>query len=100
LEGLVSGPAGQMTAMGVPYANLLASNSIEGSSSKGWAYSLRGVAERRLDNHWVLGGGVDWQKGKEYAPSRFMLYLRYSFEPWQGDLPLPPRPLTPYADFK
>lgn len=100
LEGLVSGPAGQMTAMGVPYANLLSSNAIEGSSSKGWAYSLRGVAERRLDNHWVLGGGIDWQKGKEYAPSRFMLYLRYSFEPWQGDLPLPPRPLTPYADFK
>jgi hypothetical protein len=29
-----------------------------------------------------------------------LIYLRYSLAGWQGDLDLPPQPLTPYADFK
>jgi hypothetical protein len=28
------------------------------------------------------------------------MYLRYSFDGWNGDLDLPPNPLIPYADFK
>lgn len=68
--------------------------------SRGIGYRLAGFAERRLNNHWVAGGGIDWRRSKDYSPSRFMLYVRYSFEPWQGDLPFAGSPLIPYADFK
>lgn len=72
----------------------------EGSASSGIGYTLRAVVERRLTSHWALGAGVDIQQAKDYAPSHALLYLRYSWAGWQGDLDLPPQPLTPYADFK
>lgn len=71
-----------------------------GSSSSGVGYTLRALVERRLSSHWTLGAGVDIQQAKDYTPSHALLYLRYSFAGWQGDLDLPPQPLTPYADFK
>lgn len=71
-----------------------------GSSSSGIGYTLRAIIERRLSSHWTLGTGVDIQQAKNYTPSHALIYLRYSFAGWQGDLDLPPQPLTPYADFK
>lgn len=71
----------------------------EGSSSNGFGYTLNALVEHRLTDHWRVGGRVDIQQADDYAPSHFMLYLRYTFKPWQGDLYLPPRPLIPYADF-
>ena len=71
----------------------------EGGSSSGFGYTLNAVVEHRLTEHWRVGGRVDIQQADDYAPSHFMFYLRYTFKPWQGDLDLPPRPLTPYADF-
>ncbi|AHG20401.1 cellulose synthase [Chania multitudinisentens RB-25] len=71
-----------------------------GSSSSGVGYTLRAIIERRLSSHWTLGAGVDIQQAKDYTPSHALIYLRYSFAGWQGDLDLPPQPLTPYADFK
>ncbi|NYT63865.1 cellulose biosynthesis protein BcsC [Alcaligenaceae bacterium] len=100
LAGLVSGPARDMYKLGVSAAALDAANRAGGGSSNGVGYSIRAIAERRLNNHWVLGGGIDWQHSKDYSPSRAMLYLRYTFEPWQGNLKLRPTPLEPYADFK
>jgi len=55
--------------------------------------------EHRLTEHWRIGGRVDIQQADDYAPSHVPLFLRYTFKPWQGDLDMPPRPLTPYADF-
>lgn len=72
----------------------------DGDTSRGLGYSLNGGIERRLSKHMVLGAGIDLQHSKDYAPSRGMLYLRYTFEPWQGSLPLGLKTLTPYADFK
>ncbi|MFI8416130.1 cellulose synthase complex outer membrane protein BcsC [Serratia sp. NPDC078593] len=72
----------------------------KGSSSSGVGYTLRAVVERRLSSHWTLGAGVDIQQAKDYTPSHALIYLRYSLGGWQGDLDLPPQPLTPYADFK
>ena len=71
-----------------------------GGSSTGIGYRLQGLVERRLSDHLVLGGGLLYQHSDSYAPSRAMLYLRYSFDVWQGNLPLPVQPLIPYADFR
>lgn len=71
-----------------------------GGSSTGIGYRLQGLVERRLSDHLVLGGGLLYQHSDSYAPSRAMLYLRYTFDVWQGILPLPVQPLIPYADFR
>ena len=71
-----------------------------GGSSTGIGYRLQGLAERRLTDNLVLGGGLLYQHSDSYAPSRAMLYLRYTFDVWQGNLPMPVQPLIPYADFR
>lgn len=70
------------------------------SDSNGLGYRLRGLFERRLSDQWVLGGGFDWQYSDDYAPSHAMLYLRYLFEPWRGNLALPVTPLEPYSEWR
>jgi Flp pilus assembly protein TadD len=72
----------------------------ESSSSTGIGYTLQAQLERRLTSHWTLGAGVDIQQAEDYTPSHFQIYIRYSAGGWQGDLDIPPQPLTPYADFK
>ena len=68
-------------------------------SSSGFGYTLLAQVERRLTRHVVVGAGVDIQRSNDYAPSRAMLYLRYTFEPWSGNLPMPVQRLVPYGDF-
>src|SRR5690606_17419838 len=97
---LVRGPLTSLQQLGVGSAGFAQDNDIPGATGGGLGYSVGGFIERRLDNHWVLGAGVDLQHGKDYTPSRFMLYLRYTFRPWQGDLKLRPSSVTSYADFK
>lgn len=76
-------------------------NAIEtGSSGSGFGYTLQALLERRVSSHWTVGGGIDIQQAKDYTPSHFLLYARYSMSGWQGDLDMPPEPLVPYADFK
>ncbi len=77
----------------------VANQTSQGSASRGFSYRLQGLFERRLSDHYALGGGVSLLQSDEYAPSHAMLYLRYSFAPWRGDLALPIEPLLPYADF-
>lgn len=72
---------------------------VKGSSSSGFGYTLNAIVEHRLTEHWRIGGRVDIQQADDYAPSHATLFLRYTFKPWQGDLDMPPQPLTPYADF-
>lgn len=74
--------------------------SKDGGSSSGIGYRLQALAERRLTDNLVLGGGLLYQHSEGYAPSRGMLYLRYTFDIWQGNLPLPVQPLVPYSDFR
>lgn len=69
------------------------------TSSSGWGARSGILAERRLSDHWVLGGGFDWGYSKDYSPSHAFLYMRYLFKPWRGNLMLPIEPLTPYADW-
>ena len=52
-----------------------------------------------MTSNWFVGVGVDIQEAKDYTPSHALLYVRYSAAGWQGDMDLPPQPLTPYADW-
>jgi len=79
----------------------LASNPVSASSTgSGIGYTLQGVVERRITPDWFIGVGVDIQQAKDYTPSHGLLYVRYAAGGWEGDLDMPPQPLTPYADFK
>ncbi len=70
------------------------------SSSTGIGVRLQGLVERRLSDNLVLGSGIVWQHSEDYAPSRGLIYLRYTFDPWQGNLPLPVEPISPYAEMR
>jgi len=70
-----------------------------GGSSQGFGYTARAIVERRVTSNWFVGAGVDIQQAKDYTPSHALLYVRYSAAGWQGDLDMPPQPLTPYADW-
>ncbi|WP_349972407.1 cellulose synthase complex outer membrane protein BcsC [Pseudomonas caspiana] len=72
----------------------------DASSSTGASVRLQASLERRLSDHLVLGSGIALQHSEGYAPSRAMLYLRYTFDEWQGNLPMPIEAVTPYADMR
>ncbi len=99
LMGAMPGPVNALLNQGATPASLLTSNTSTGGTSTGFGYTLRGALERRVGNHWVLGAAFDLQRGQDFMPSRFMVYLRYFFKPWAGDLQLQPGGLTPYVDF-
>ncbi len=75
-----------------------ARQSNDGGSSQGFGYTARALLERRVTSNWFVGTAIDIQQAKNYAPSHFLLYVRYSAAGWQGDMDLPPQPLIPYAD--
>lgn len=77
-----------------------AAEEIAGSSSRGVSYRFQGLFERRLSDHLVLGGALNWVYSEDYAPSNALIFLRYSFAPWRGDLSWPVEPLSPYAEFR
>ncbi|KQQ65537.1 cellulose synthase [Pseudomonas sp. Leaf127] len=99
----LDGPAGKLFAQ-------QASNGLDidadttlsksGSSSTGASVRMQAQVERRLSNNLMLGTGVSLQHSEGYAPSRAMLYLRYNFDEWQGNLPMPIEPVSPYADMR
>ncbi|ENZ8279479.1 TPA: cellulose biosynthesis protein BcsC [Escherichia coli] len=76
-----------------------ARQSNDGGSSQGFGYTARALLERRVTSNWFVGTAIDIQQAKDYAPSHFLLYVRYSAAGWQGDMDLPPQPLIPYADW-
>lgn len=71
-----------------------------GGSSSGTGYRLHAALERRLSDHFVLGAAATLQRSRDYSPDSAQVYLRYTFEPWQGNLPLPVAPLIPYGEFR
>lgn len=74
---------------------------FQGGSSNGFSYRFSFSAERRLTPNWFVGGmlGMERSVGSDYEPRGALLYLRYSFTPWNGDLKMPPEPLEEYAQF-
>lgn len=91
-----------------PIASLLNNGNISypvgaetnvGTSSNGFGYTAQALIERRLNENWSIGAGIDLQHAKDYTPSHALVYLRYSQTGWMGDLDLSPQPLIPYANF-
>ncbi|WP_324730868.1 cellulose synthase complex outer membrane protein BcsC [Pseudomonas paeninsulae] len=74
---------------------------FEGGRSSGFSYRFSFSAERRLSPNWFVGGllGMERSLGSDYEPRGALLYLRYSFDPWNGDLKMPAEPLEEYAQF-
>lgn len=97
LSGLVTDLAAQS---GLDPQALAAANVRQGGNGGTLGYRFGGKLERRLSDHWVLGGGFEWQHSPDYAPSQAQVYLRYTFEPWQGALPSGTDSLQAYGDFK
>ncbi|MDP2246068.1 cellulose synthase complex outer membrane protein BcsC [Pseudomonas sp.] len=74
---------------------------FQGGRSDGFSYRFSFSAERRLTPNWFVGGmlGMERSVGSDYEPRGALLYLRYSFAPWDGDLKMPLEPLEEYAQF-
>lgn len=68
-----------------------------GQSDTSVSYSLTGMVERRLNEHYVLGLMAGASKSEGYEPRYALIYLRYSWKDWRGDLPMPPQPIEPYS---
>lgn len=84
----------------LPQAVLNENTSQENNASPGLGYIFLFVVERRLTTHFFLGAGVDIQRSRDYTPSHAFLYLRHSWDGWQGSLDSPPHPLRPFADYR
>jgi Flp pilus assembly protein TadD len=70
-----------------------------GGKGSGIGIRLHAGLERRLSDLLVLGGAYPWRRSEDYAPNHALLYLRYTFQPWRGSLPLPVQSLQPYSEF-
>lgn len=99
LLGNMLGPVSELMLLGATPSSVTSSNTSAGGQSTGFGYSLRGAFERRINDHVVLGAAFDLQHTQDYAPSRVMVYMRYFFKSWAGDLQLRPSGLTPLVDF-
>lgn len=100
LQRLVARPLAEIMAQSEPAAFGQENFRQDGGRSDALSYRAQALVERRLSDHLVLGGGFTLQHSRDYAPQRVSLYLRYTFEPWQGNLSLVPSPLIPYGDFR
>lgn len=69
-----------------------------GGRGGGTSTSVRAEVERRLAPHWSAGAVYNADRSAYYAPTQWLFYLRRSFKPQGGELPLP-RPVQPYAQF-
>ncbi len=87
-------------AEGRPLVFDAAGSRSAGGRSSGTGYRVYAAVERRLGDHFVLGAATTLQRSRDYSPDSFQLYLRYVFRPWQGNLPLPVAPLSPYGEFR
>ncbi|MGV8842306.1 MAG: cellulose synthase complex outer membrane protein BcsC [Pseudomonas sp.] len=74
---------------------------FQGGRSDGLSYRAHFAVERRLTPNWFVGGmlGLERSVGSDYKPQGALIYLRYSFAPWDGDLRMPPESLAEYAQF-
>lgn len=90
-----------LAGLPAPYAGAALDTAGLGSqagTSHGTGYRVHAAVERRLTDHLVLGADGTLQRSQDFSPNTFRLYLRYTFHPWQGNLPLPVAPLEPYAE--
>lgn len=67
-------------------------------SSRGWSLHLGW--EYQLDPSVFLGGRIEIERSPDYAPDRYLLYLRYNLDRAAAQpVPLQPAPFLPYSQF-
>lgn len=71
----------------------------DSSSDTSFGISLRALAEYRLTDNLFVGGEFSLTKSPDYSPNQLLLYFKYSFDPWLGDLDLPPEPPVTALDW-
>ena len=69
--------------------DLYAQNSSDSSVSFGGG--IKFAIEQRLSSHLVVGAAFDATKSEDYSPVNGVLYFRWFFEKWNGDLNMPPQ---------
>ena len=67
------------------------------STSAGIGVSFKGAVERRLGPQAFAGVSFAYTNADGYAPLYLGFWLRFPLTPWEGDLPMPPEPMVPYA---
>lgn len=70
-----------------------------GSSGSGLGRSFQGALEYQMTPHLALGAQLELDRSAYYAPTNFMVYGRYHFEPAMAPLDNRPRPVRPYSSF-
>ena len=70
-----------------------------GSSGSGFGRSFRGALEYQVTPHLALGAQLELDRSAYYAPTNFMVYGRYRFEPGNAPLDNRPRPVQTYSSF-
>ena len=70
-----------------------------GSSGSGFGRSFRGALEYQVTQHLALGAQLELDRSAYYAPTSFMVYGRYRFEPTGAPLDNRPRPVQTYSSF-
>lgn len=70
-----------------------------GESSTSFGFGLRGSIEQRVTSKLVVGGVIEGSKSDDYSPFNVMMYLRYYFSDFNGDLLMPPAGPTPFVDW-
>lgn len=67
-------------------------------SARGWSLHLGW--EYQFDPRLFLGGRVEIERAADYAPDRYLIYLRYNFDrPAAQPVRLPPEPFVPYSQY-
>ncbi|PJI96699.1 Tfp pilus assembly protein PilF [Acidovorax sp. 69] len=70
-----------------------------GSSGSGFGRSFRGVLEYQATRNLALGAQLELDRSAYYAPTNFMVYGRYRFDPVLAPLENRPRPVQTYSSF-
>ncbi len=73
-----------------------------GSETHAFTYGVSAVIEKRLTDHWSIGGRAQIQRALFYNPSNVGLYLKYDFnEHWDAisTPPKVPNTINDYADY-
>lgn len=83
--------------------NYLDLNDLNAKSDTNSSWSFGGnisaLVERRLTEHLTIGGQITLTKSEDYEPNQGLIYVRYNFNTWLGDLSFPPTPPTPYTQW-
>ncbi len=75
---------------------------FSGSTTNALTYGITAIVEKRITDHWSIGGRAQIQRALFYNPSNVGLYLKYDFnDHWDAVnlLPKVPNTIVDYAEY-